>query len=176
MEKTLESRAALYYKNKKYVQAADCYLKLIEQEIAGAETYLALAACYYNLEDFENAVIVLNKVILADGNGYYADYANAWKAMALMMLKRYDESYKTWKKLESADEDLRDENYYFCGASCCNELGLYSEALEYINKSIFIKKQDSYNLILKGKILANMGKIKEASRVFEKACTVVTGE
>ncbi|MFR1672010.1 MAG: tetratricopeptide repeat protein [Candidatus Gastranaerophilaceae bacterium] len=175
MKNSMESRAAIYYKNKKYLQAAECYSELIKNSIVGADVYLALAACYYNLEEFEKAVITLNELILLDGaKGFYVDYANAWKAMALMMLKKYDESYKTWKKLETADEDLRDENYYFCGASCCNELGLYEEALEYINKSIFIKKQDSYNLILKGKILANMGKLKEAGKVFEKVCLITS--
>lgn len=169
MENLLESRAVFYYKNKKYDEAADCYTQLIDGGEVSPDLYLALAACYYNSDQYEKAVITLNKVLLSDNTGYYTDYANAWKAMALMMLKKYEESYKVWKKLENADEEFRDENYYFCGASCCNELGMYELALEYINKSIFLKKQDSYNFFLKGSILANLGRTKEALKMFEKA-------
>lgn len=167
--KNLEARAVFYYKNKKYDEAAQCYQEIIDSGDISCDVYLALAACFYNSDQYEKSIIALNNVLLTDNTGYYADYANAWKAMALMMLKKYEESFKVWKKLENADEEFRDENYYFCGASCCNELGRYEEALEYINKSIFLKKQDSYNFFLKGTILKNLGRIKEAVKMYEKA-------
>ncbi len=170
MSNILESRAAFYYKNKKYLSAAKCYLRLIKNSSkASPETYLALAACYYNIEEYEKCISVINKFILLRTDDTYDYYAYAWKAMALMMLKRFREGYKIWEKLNNTGEDFHDESYYFCGASCCNELGMYEKALEYINKSIFLKKQDSHNYILKGRILANLGKSELAEKMFKKA-------
>lgn len=169
MKDLLEKRALFYYKNKKYVEAIECYKHLIKDGNNSTDIYLALAACYYYAENYEKAILTLNKILLLDNTGVFSEYACAWKAMSLMMLKKYDESYKVWKKLENAGEDIRDENYYFCGASCCNSLGRYEEALEYINKSIFLKKTDFYNFYLKGTILNNLGRTKEALKMFEKA-------
>ena len=126
------------------------------------ETAYFISYCYSYLEDYNKALLYINKHLLKEKT--YDIYK--YKMNLLLDLKRYEEAIETAKK---ALEFQENEFIYYKMAICYGRLKDFSTALVCINKSILLGGTDKYGYYIKSEILGALGRNKEAEKAYRKA-------
>lgn len=124
--------------------------------------YYIYAQTYADLEDYNKALLCINKQLIKDKDApNYRD-----KMVFLFRLERYEEGLECGKKaLEYEEQGL----IYYWIACCEAYLDRFEEALESINKAIFLGEYDMWTFAQKYKILQELGREKEAHFAYQKA-------
>lgn len=126
------------------------------------DLYYAYAKTYADLEDFNKALLCINKQLIKEKNA--SNYRN--KMIFLYRLERYEESLECGKKALEYEEQGR--IYYLI--SCCEAyLEKFEDALDSINKAILLGEYDMWTFAQKHKMLQELGREKEAHFAYQKA-------
>ena len=147
----------------KFDEALDLLLNFDKKHPeAENETAYYISYCYSYLEDYNKALLYINKHLLKEKT--YNIYK--YKMDLLLDLKRYEEAIETGKK---ALEFQENEYIYYKMAICHGRLEDFSTALVCINKSILLGGADKYGYYIKSEILSALGQNKEAEKSYTKA-------
>ena len=147
----------------KFDEALDLLLNFDKKHPeAENETAYYISYCYSYLEDYNKALLYINKHLLKEKT--YNIYK--YKMALLLDLKRYEEAIETGKK---ALEFQENEYIYYKMAICYGRLENFSTALVCINKSILLGGADKYGYYIKSEILSALGQNKEAEKSYTKA-------
>lgn len=140
--------AYCYFNEKKYSQAIIPFQKFLlgkpdeKQEITN-DTYKRIADCYYMNKDLDNAIMYYDKAISTNLSG--TDYSMFQKAMALGVLKRFNEKADILNKLiTSYSKSNYVDDAYFELADTYALLGENEKAVDNYSKVIDKYPQSSY--------------------------------
>jgi tetratricopeptide (TPR) repeat protein len=97
-----------FLKNKNYEEALKCYTEAVNADPSNYIYYSNRSACYYNMQNFQNALEDANKCI-----SIKSDWARGYlrKGMAEFKLDLFEEAVATYKKgleLENNNQALKD--------------------------------------------------------------------
>ena len=147
----------------KFDEALDLLLNFNKRHPeAENETAYFISYCYSYLEDYNKALLYINKHLLKEKTFDIYKY----KMNILLDLERYEEAIASGKK---ALEFQENEFIYYKLAICYGRLEDYSNALVCINKSILLGGADKYSYSVKSEILSALGRSKEAEKAYKKA-------
>lgn len=124
--------------------------------------YYFKAQTYADLEDYNKALLCINKQLIKEKDA--ANYRD--KMMFLYRLDRYEEGLECGKKALEYEEQ---GSIYYWIATCQAYLYRFEDALESINKAIFLGEYDMWTFAQKYKILQELGRNKEANFAYKKA-------
>jgi protein O-mannosyl-transferase len=102
-----------------------------------------LGALYARKGMNDSALYFLNKSI-EQKPGNRPTYSN--RALTLMALRKYEEAIKDWQKFLSFQPDVPDADALNTMAVCYRMVGKYSEAINYINQAIQIRRDGRFYL------------------------------
>lgn len=119
--------AKIYHNNKDYKNAVSCYQKAISLKPNFSQGYLGLANTYIAMEEFQNAIDVLNKYISYNKE---ADIAYALRAKAQMNLNHIIEAQDDINTAINIDENL---SYLLIEAEILYYKGDYENARDKLN-------------------------------------------
>ena len=127
-------------------------------------SYRYLADYYWEHDEFKKCYDIANRMLIIRKTAY----AYYYKAISSWKLREYDDGLKFLDKAENLDVKREFDNYDYW--RCLMYCGLYDlhNALKYINQALLRNKcADNYKI--KGDILVEMNKIKEANICYEQA-------
>lgn len=129
-----------------------------------AWSYRYLADYYWEQEEYKKCYDITNRMLIIKKSAY----AYYYKAISSWKLREYDDGLELLNKAEDLDKNQEFDNYDYW--RCLMYCGLYdlNTALKYINLALLRQKNfDNYKI--KGDILLEMNKIKEANFCYEEA-------
>ena len=121
-----------------------------------------IANNYNKLEDFEKALLYINKALIKEKN--YDRYC--CKASILNSLERYEEAIKAG---ENANKICEGGLAYYWMAIAYGRLEKYSQGLICINKSILLDGGDKWSFKIQSELYSALGRYKDAEKAYNKA-------
>ncbi|MBR2068461.1 MAG: tetratricopeptide repeat protein [Candidatus Gastranaerophilales bacterium] len=165
--------ATKLYEAGKYKEALNKYLSLQEKN---KDVYLAIAGCYWQMNDFKNANKYYLEILSKEPNNKdalvnsaYAYYSMNDTDNAKQMAQRVLALDKTDKEaLEIISNIEQSQNSEILNNAIAQyEAGDYNNALSTVGKILSKKQDDEWGLYYKGLILDEMKKAKEAAWIYK---------
>ena len=174
----VDSLLALPFKNKLRSDFAE-YLISVGKEDEGLEilfdlakhdkklsnwSYRYLADYYWEQSEYKKCHDIANRMLIIRKSAF----AYYYKAISSWKLREYDDGLKLLDKAECMEDSDEFNNYDYW--RCLMYCGLYDlqKALKYINQAL-LKEKNADNYKIKGDILVELNKIKEANICYEEA-------
>ncbi len=142
-----------------YTQAFTYKPKLINDS-----TLLHRALCYYNLQEFNNALADLDKALKL--NPTY-DSLIYYRGATYAQLFKYKEALEIFNNL--ADFSPQFEKTYSARAFCLSHLGRHKEVLPDLNRAITADSTNHTYLLLRGNTYFELNQTQEACKDWSKA-------
>lgn len=127
-------------------------------------SYRYLADYYWEHDEYKKCYDIANRMLIIKKTAY----AYYYKAISSWKLKAYDDGLELLDKAEKLDEKQEFDNYDYW--RCLMYCGMYDlrNALKCINQALLLNKcADNYKI--KGDILVELNKIKEANICYAEA-------
>jgi tetratricopeptide (TPR) repeat protein len=154
-------RAHAYRDCNKYELAITDFLNTIESDTTkNYKMYLDLGDLYYRLGQLDKSLAAYSSAISADPG--HAEYYNL-RAVDYQINKNYEQAIKDYTTAISLEKQF---NYFTSRAYCYYNSGLKDSAFADVNKSIELRPDSNYAYCMKGKILTDWGRYKEAITAF----------
>jgi tetratricopeptide (TPR) repeat protein len=166
-EKEVFERGVLFLKQDKNQEAVDSFTELIKMAPQNPDAYKNRGVAHMKLNQYDAAIDDFEQVkkILPDLKGLYSNLGVAWY---------YKKDYA--RAIENYDKEisLSPDNHfaYFNRAICLAELKEYKASLEDINKTLELVPRFYLALCLKGDLLTNMNRSKQAKQAYEGAMLI----
>lgn len=174
----VDSLIALPFKNKLRSDYAE-YLISVGKEEEGVKillelaqndrkltngSYRYLADYYWEQSEYKKCYDIANRMLISKKSAF----AYYYKAISSWKLKEYDNGLELLDKAELMEDSDEFNNYDYW--RCLMYCGLYDlqKALKYINQAL-LKEKNADNYKIKGDILVELNKIKEANICYEEA-------
>lgn len=158
------AKGTILYELLEYKHALKLLEKAEELGCKYTEIYSKIAYIHSFNEDYKKSFEYINKSILLDSNNAYAYYLKGW---ILFNMENYEKAKKNF--LIAEEKRFNGSDLYQCLGYLFYISNENENALEYINKSLILNKNDSYSYDLKGSILLNLGRAEEANKCFKKS-------
>jgi tetratricopeptide (TPR) repeat protein len=166
-EKEVFEKGVLFLKQDKNQQAVDSFTQLIKMAPQNPDAYKNRGVAHMKLNQYDAAIDDFEQVkkIVPDLKGLYSNLGVAWY---------YKQDYT--RAIENYDKEisLSPDNHfaYFNRAICWAELKEYKASLEDINKTLELVPRFYLALCLKGDLLTNMNRSKQAKQAYEGAISI----
>ncbi len=170
---TIYEKATKLYNNKQYSQALSEYLKIKEKN---NDVKTMIAACYFELKDYNNANRYYLEILNTNPNDKYALLNSAWAYYSLNDTNNAKNKLEKLLALDSQNQGAKDLLKEIQGLETANylqqgidlyEKGSFQASLDMINKYLANNPNDSYGLYYKGLDLDEMKKPNEAIKQYQ---------
>lgn len=153
----------LYFSGQRYQEAIDILKDVLDEDSSYKECYEIIAQCYFELEDYANALKYINLAIL---NSQDEERLYELKSKILEYLNKPDEALNVLLKFyEKYPNDMEIERTL---ALVYDSRGESNKALNFINKSL-LKEKNSNKYCRKASILLVLEKYEDAIKAAEKS-------
>ena len=154
-----------YFALKKYSDAISNYNRCIElcpKEYSNT-ILKRIGLCYFNLNDFKNAIQKLSLIENQDAESYY------YIGMSYLKLGDSSNAESIFKKMSSNKSNLNGSigSYCYKIGKEYYSLKKYDKALEYLNRSTDLNPKSAGFWHLKGKVYYEIGKYADAKKCFD---------
>ena len=158
------AKGTILYELLEYKHALKYLEKAEELGCNYIDIYSKIAYIHAFNENYQKSYEYINKLILIDRNNSYAYYLKGW---ILFNMEEYEKAKKNF--LIAEEKGFNGSDLYQCLGYIFYISNENEKALEYINKSIILNKNDAYSYNLKGSILLNLGRKEDAEKCFKKS-------
>jgi tetratricopeptide (TPR) repeat protein len=158
-----------HHKQGEYKEAIAYYDEAIALRPDNARIYYQRGMCYYNLEDYEQAIADLNRAIEMGYTGYDA-YDNPYNYLGwnYLYLNDYEQSIDSFTK---AIEDHPNAQHFTYRGWANYFQGDYDQALQDLDQAIALNP-NSYSLIRRADVYAALGDPQQATADLERALSI----